>query len=231
MLQGMHQALTGMDWGFVARLSLAAILGGAIGFERDRKHRPAGIRTSMLICVGSAMFTLLSYKVAKAFGDTSGTRIVSNLVTGVGFLGAGAIIRDGATVVGLTTAATIFVMAAIGMAAGAGLYAIATFASAFVLIVLVIVGQLELRLGLRTHLMVFRLTVEDPSSAMKVAHGVFDQLKIAIQHFQVLNVGNEYVMEFETNVSIPQQRRAMMQLNQLDARCELVSITDAARRE
>src|SRR5258707_3084965 len=105
------------------RLSVAALLGAAIGVERDLPRRPAGVRTSAFVCMGSALFTILSYELAKMFGDTSGTRIASNLVQGIGFLGAGAILREAGGLVGLTTAATIFVEAAIGMAGGGGLYA------------------------------------------------------------------------------------------------------------
>src|SRR5258706_2709981 len=106
------------------RLSVAALLGAAIGVERDLHRRPAGIRTSAFVCMGSALFTILSFELAKMFGDTSSTRIASNLVQGIGFLGAGAILREAGGLVGLTTAATIFVEAAIGMAGGGGLFAV-----------------------------------------------------------------------------------------------------------
>ena len=111
------------------RLGLAAALGGAIGFERELREREAGLRTHLLVCVGSALFTIIS---AYGFHDflTSGdqvvrtdpTRIAAQVVTGIGFLGAGAIIRQGLSIRGLTTAATLWISAAIGMAAGAGYY-------------------------------------------------------------------------------------------------------------
>jgi putative Mg2+ transporter-C (MgtC) family protein len=111
------------------RLGLAAVLGGAIGFEREFREREAGLRTHLLVCVGSALFTIIS---AYGFHDflTSGgqvvrtdpTRIAAQVVTGIGFLGAGAIIRQGLSIRGLTTAATLWVAAAIGMATGAGYY-------------------------------------------------------------------------------------------------------------
>src|SRR5258708_21488202 len=106
------------------RLSFAALLGAAIGVERDLHRRPAGIRTSAFVCMGSALFTILSFQLAKMYGDTSSTRIASNLVQGIGFLGAGAILREAGGRVGLPRAATIFVEAAIGMAVGGGLYAV-----------------------------------------------------------------------------------------------------------
>jgi len=127
----------------LARLSLAAVLGGAIGFERELRDREAGLRTHLLVCLGSALFTIVS---AYGFRDflTSGdqviradpTRIAAQIVTGIGFLGAGAIIRQGLSVRGLTTAATLWVSAAIGIAAGAGYYSGAVLGTVVTLIAL-----------------------------------------------------------------------------------------------
>ncbi len=125
----------------VLRLLLAAALGGAIGMERELRERGAGLRTHLLVAVGSALFTLVSAYGWRDFhfSNASGvgfdpTRIAAQIVTGVGFLGAGAIIRQGRAVRGLTTAATLWVVAAIGMAAGAGYYAAAVAATALVLV-------------------------------------------------------------------------------------------------
>src|ERR1700730_5411033 len=104
------------------RLTVAALLGAAIGVERDLRRRPAGIRTSLFVCMAAALFTMLSGEIARRFGDTGTTRIASNIVQGIGFLGAGAILKEAGGLVGLTTAATIFLEAAIGMAVGGGLY-------------------------------------------------------------------------------------------------------------
>jgi putative Mg2+ transporter-C (MgtC) family protein len=113
----------------LARLTLAAVLGGAIGFERELRDREAGLRTHLLVCLGSALFTIVSAYGFREFltsGDqvirADPTRIAAQIVTGIGFLGAGAIIRQGLSVRGLTTAATLWVAAAIGIAAGAGYY-------------------------------------------------------------------------------------------------------------
>src|SRR2546429_1775868 len=110
------------------RLAVAAVLGAVIGIDRDLNRRPAGVRTSLFVCLATALFTILSGEIAHRFGDTGSTRIASNIVQGIGFLGAGAILREAGGVVGMTTAATVFVEAAIGMAAGGGLYAVAGFA-------------------------------------------------------------------------------------------------------
>ena len=105
----------------IVRLLWAALLGSAIGVERSLRRRPAGLRTGLCVAVGAAFFTILSIEVARRTGDASTTRIASNIVQGIGFLGAGVILRDRGGVTGLTTAATIFVVAAMGMGAGAGL--------------------------------------------------------------------------------------------------------------
>ena len=103
---------------------LAVILGGIVGLERELNGKPAGLRTNVLICVGAAIFTIISRQMGAGQTDSI-SRIAAQIVTGVGFLGAGAIIRDTAGVHGLTTAATIWLVASVGMACGAGLYILA----------------------------------------------------------------------------------------------------------
>jgi putative Mg2+ transporter-C (MgtC) family protein len=127
----------------LARLGLAAVLGGAIGVERELRDREAGFRTHMLVCVGSALFTIVSaygFREFLASGDqvirADPTRIAAQIVTGIGFLGAGAIIRQGLTIRGLTTAATLWVSAAIGIAAGAGYWSGAVIGTALTIVAL-----------------------------------------------------------------------------------------------
>src|SRR5438067_561616 len=140
-LQLASSAIPTLNWDeALLRLSLAAVLGGMIGFERELREREAGLRTHLLVSLGSALFTIVS---AYGFRDflTSGagvvrtdpTRIAAQIVTGIGFLGAGAIIRQGFSVRGLTTAATLWVVAAIGMASGAGYWSAAVITTALVL--------------------------------------------------------------------------------------------------
>jgi putative Mg2+ transporter-C (MgtC) family protein len=127
----------------LGKLLLAALLGGAIGIEREIAGKSAGLRTNILICVGAALFTQLSVDIARIgftpdgrpYGDT--TRIAAQIVSGIGFLGAGAILHGGGAIVGLTTAATIWVVAAIGVAVGAGAYVDALGATAIIMVVLV----------------------------------------------------------------------------------------------
>jgi putative Mg2+ transporter-C (MgtC) family protein len=123
------------------RLLLAAGLGAAIGLEREYRQKPAGLRTNILIAVGSALFTILSLELTRNVGDPS--RVAGQIVTGIGFLGGGAILRNRDSVHGMTTAATIWVNAAVGVAAGMGQYALATFAVALTLLVLVVLPPIE----------------------------------------------------------------------------------------
>jgi len=117
------------------RLALAAALGGAIGFERELREREAGLRTHTLVSVGSALFTIAgAYGFRDFHGSFDPTRVAAQIVTGIGFLGAGAIIRQGLSVRGLTTAATLWVVAAIGLASGAGYYSAAVITTALVLL-------------------------------------------------------------------------------------------------
>ncbi|HEU5263775.1 MAG TPA: MgtC/SapB family protein [Gaiellaceae bacterium] len=125
------------------RICLAAGLGAAVGLERELREHEAGLRTHMLVAVGSALFTLVSaYGFGEFFAQTGPvvpvdpTRIAAQIVTGIGFLGAGAIIRQGTNVRGLTTAATLWAVAAIGLAAGAGYYFGAVATTVVVLIAL-----------------------------------------------------------------------------------------------
>jgi putative Mg2+ transporter-C (MgtC) family protein len=130
------------------RLLLAAGLGAAIGLERELRRKPAGLRTNILIAVGAALFTTLSVHFAGSGGTPD--RIAAQIVTGVGFLGAGAILRSGASIHGMTTAATIWVNAAVGMAAGTGQYAMAAVATAITLVVLSVLAPFETWFDRRT---------------------------------------------------------------------------------
>jgi putative Mg2+ transporter-C (MgtC) family protein len=129
------------------RLLLAALLGGVFGLEREFRHKAAGLRTNMLISVGSAIFTLMSIELTARTGDPS--RISSQIVTGIGFLGAGAIMRTNAGVQGLTTAATIWVNAAVGVAVGSGNYNLAVIGAGVTVLVLLVLHPIELWLDRR----------------------------------------------------------------------------------
>jgi len=159
LLQAVFSIAGGLKFTLLAKLVLATVLGGAIGVEREVSGKPAGLRTNILICIGAALFTHLSIKIAEIgfapdhhpFGDT--THIAGQIVSGIGFLGAGAILHGQGAIIGLTTAATIWVVAAVGMAIGAGAYAEATGSTAVIVLILVGLRPFERRLmAKRRHL-------------------------------------------------------------------------------
>jgi len=130
----------------IRRLLLAVVIGGLLGAERELHHKSAGFRTNILIALGCAVFTITSVTLTP---NADPGRIAAQIVTGVGFLGAGAIMRGNEGVQGLTTAATVWVNAALGVAAGAGQYRLAMIAGALTLIVLLVLGPIEAALERR----------------------------------------------------------------------------------
>jgi putative Mg2+ transporter-C (MgtC) family protein len=131
------------DAELVQRLLTAALLGSILGFERESRQKSAGLRTNILISIGSALFTLMSYELADEVTGGDPGRVAAQIVTGIGFLGAGAIMRTDGGVQGLTTAATIWVNAAVGVAAGGGEYHIAFIATAVTVVVLFLLHPFE----------------------------------------------------------------------------------------
>lgn len=195
------------------RLTVAAVLGAFIGIERELRRRPAGIRTSFFVCLATALFTILSGEIAHRLGDSSGTRIASNIVQGIGFLGAGAIIRGSGGAIGMTTAATIFVEAAIGMAAGGGFYAVAAYATGLVLFGLTVMGWMADRFNLKRRLVVFRVTTSHAENVATEVQRMLAGMKIAMRHFRVSMAGATSIVEFESEVSHGQQESIVGHLN------------------
>jgi putative Mg2+ transporter-C (MgtC) family protein len=206
------------------RLTVAAALGAIIGIERVVRRRPAGVRTSLFVCLATALFTILSGEIARRLGDSSGTRIASNIVQGIGFLGAGAILRGAGGVVGMTTAATIFVEAAIGMAAGGGLFVVAGFTTGIVLFGLTVIGWAEQYFNLKCRLMVFRFTTSHADSVATEIQRLMAGLKIPMQHFRVSMSGATSIAEFEAEVSHKQQEQILAQLNRQGVITEVVPV-------
>ena len=165
------------------RLLLAVLLGGIIGLERELKHRPAGLRTNMFICFGSAMFTLLSYELS---GGHEPTRIAAQIIPGIGFIGAGSILHARGLVNGLTTAATLFVVASVGMAVGGGLYVTAIFATLVVLLVLYTLGRFEDIFNLKVFSFAYEVTaktsedvITEVNSLLEADHRMMDNIRVA----------------------------------------------------
>jgi putative Mg2+ transporter-C (MgtC) family protein len=162
--------------GAVGRLLVACLLGALIGLEREVNRKAAGVRTNLLICMGSAFFTLLSAVLAGDANPDKG-RVASNIVQGIGFLGAGLILHNRSRVSGLTSAASVFVVASIGMACGAGLYAAAAVAAVIVVLALEVVGLLERRANLKGYPMVYEARGRDQTLMLASILDAMDKAK------------------------------------------------------
>jgi putative Mg2+ transporter-C (MgtC) family protein len=170
----------------MARLAVAAILGGIIGLERQLRHKPAGLRTNMFICFGSAMFTVLSGQLAGNMGGDH-TRVAAQIIPGIGFIGAGSILHSRGSTQGLTTAATVFVVASVGMAAGGGLYITAVFATGVILIALALLGQFEKRLSLRSMRYTFEVTGKNTETVLNELSKVLDAAELAMEEVNAVS--------------------------------------------
>ena len=157
-----------LELSIIVRLVGAAVLGALIGLEREIHEHPAGMRTHLLVSLGSAGFTVLSIEAFQAPGADP-ARVAAQIVTGVGFLGAGAILKEGATIRGLTTAASLWAVAAVGMAAGAAAWGVA-----IAITVVVIVSLWPLRLltrrfvGRQDHRILLRVATDDPHQLTRI---------------------------------------------------------------
>jgi putative Mg2+ transporter-C (MgtC) family protein len=143
----------------VKRLLMACAMGGIVGLEREWRHKDSGLRTNILICMGSALFTIMSVVIAGP-GSSNPGQIAANIVQGIGFLGAGLILHTKNRVLGLTSAATVFVVAAIGMTCGAGLYIVAALSTLLVLIALQIIGVFEGQLGWKRYPKIYEVRAD-----------------------------------------------------------------------
>lgn len=218
----------------VLRLAVATVLGGAIGLERELKHRPTGLRTNLLICFGSAMFTLLSYRLVPAFGGSADpTRIAAQIIPGIGFIGAGSILRDKTGVSGLTSAATIFVVAGIGMAAGAGLYETALFSTLLVLGCLLLLGQFERRFDLKPIDVSYDL-ISTPSEKAETLitelNRILDELNLAMETVRIMPGGDTHShLQLTVNAYESQQETLKQRLKKLPILTTVASTSHGQR--
>jgi len=193
------------------RLILAAVLGGIIGLERELKRRPAGLRTNMFMCFGSALFTICSIELA-VHAEDDHTRIAAQIVNGIGFIGAGAILHARGSVTGLTTAATIFVVSAIGMAVGGGLYVPAIFATLLVFIALELLGVAERRFNLKPALSSYEVLGESAEAIIAEVSSVLELLRKSMEGVRVQREDGRYRVEFSVLGTRAEQAELFQQL-------------------
>lgn len=196
----------------VGKLLLAGVLGGIIGVEREAHGRPAGLRTHILVCLGSAMFTLVSISYSGEHSDPS--RIASQIVSGIGFLGAGTILRQGSIIRGLTTAASLWTTAAIGMAVGAGgnLLYLAIVASVIVFATLSVISRLE-------HSMISRQDWRDLTVTMPGGRSGISEVLELLTRFGVTvqGVQSEELVPGRFRVRLRLRLRPGIQMDELNA--------------
>jgi putative Mg2+ transporter-C (MgtC) family protein len=191
-----QEMASGLVSSSLIRLVLAGILGGIIGLERELRHRPAGLRTNMFICFGSALFTILSDALAvEHIGDH--TRIAAQIIPGIGFIGAGSILHARGLTTGLTTAATLFVVASVGMAAGGGLYLTAIFSTGVVILALFTLGHLELTFSLKNLLSTFEVTGKSVDEITQEVNRILEHTNRMMQNVSSGSTGQHVRLQFD----------------------------------
>ena len=156
------------------KLIVAVVCGGAIGLERELSRKPAGLRTNVLICVGAALFMIVSRHIGGGAPYTDPARLVAQVVTGIGFIGAGVILQSRGSISGLTSAATIFVVSAVGITIGEGMFTVALMTTLLIIVVLVFLRRVERGFVRRRRLFHYLLKTRDAPQALA---GLFDLLE------------------------------------------------------
>ena len=192
--------------GAIGRLFVACVLGALVGLEREFNRKAAGVRTNLLICMGSAFFTLLSAVLAGDANPDKG-RVASNIVQGIGFLGAGLILHNRSRVSGLTSAASVFVVASIGMACGAGLYAAAVVAALIVIMALELVGFLERRANIKIYPLIYEARGRNQSSMMESILSAMDKAGERLTNVERDSIGELHRLSFPLTATKKQHER------------------------
>ena len=221
-----REVASGIVSSSIFRLLVAAILGGLIGLEREFKHRAAGLRTNMFICFGAAMFTLLSQRLAGVPSDAA--RIAAQIIPGIGFIGAGSILHTRGLTTGLTSAATLFVVASVGMAAGGGLYLTAIFATALVLLALFILGHLEETFNVKLLITSYEVTGGSVDEITHEVNRILEAHHRLMQNVSSGDTGMHVRLQFDVEGYSREQKQL---LNQLEASTVLQSAVSLGRVE
>src|SRR5580658_2567832 len=198
----------------LVRLLLAAVLGGIIGLERQLRHRPAGLRTNMFICFGAAMFTVLSTQLAGVPSDSA--RIAAQIIPGIGFIGAGSILHAKTSVTGLTTAATLFVVASVGMAAGGGLYLTAVFATILILFALVMLGRAEAVFSLKMFATSYEVTGRNIDGMLREVNRILDSEQLTMHSIHIASADPGFRLVFSVDGETDQQNVFSIRLHESD---------------
>ncbi len=207
----------------ILRLVVAALLGGVIGLERQLRHKPAGLRTNMFICFGAAMFTVMSDQLAGSFSGDH-TRVAAQIIPGIGFIGAGSILHSRGSVTGLTTAATLFVVASVGMAAGGGLYVTAVFATAVILIALGLLGRLERQFALKSLAITYEVTGKNAENVLDELNRILEAEKLRMQSVRAVSADGHARVVFSVDCDAPEHEALNIRLRESQAFAAVISL-------
>lgn len=221
-----RELASGLVSSSIVRLLMAALLGGLIGLEREWKHRAAGLRTNLFICFGAAMFTLLSERLAGVPSDAA--RIAAQIIPGIGFIGAGSIIHNRGLTTGLTSAATIFVVASIGMAAGGGLYVTAMFGTGLVLVTLFLLGHIEETFNLKLLTSSYEVTGLNVEEVSNEINRILESHHRLMQNVSSASTPQHVRLQFDVEGCNREQKDL---LRQLKASTVFASVTSLGRVE
>ena len=194
----------------VVRIVVAVIYGGLIGLERELRDKPAGFRTIILICVGACIFSIVSQTAGGT--DFESTRIAAQIVTGIGFLGAGAILRDRQAVFGLTTAATIWTVAALGVAIGFGDLALATVGTVVVLVALFVFNAVEGWIGDRRDIQDYYIKTGNADDALRRVESLFSGARLRILKSNYFEEGDSLIFHIVALGAKPRHARLRFEI-------------------
>jgi putative Mg2+ transporter-C (MgtC) family protein len=201
-----------------AKLMLAIICGGAIGVEREINRKPAGLRTNVLICFGAALYMIVSRHISGGAPYTDPARLAAQVVTGIGFLGAGVILQARGSVIGLTTAATIFVVGAVGIAIGEGLFPLAVFSTVLIILVLVVLRKVETAVIKRARLFHYHLKTSDPAEFLESLLNLLEKENLRLEDFDVKELpDHQHEVRLSVVTSLDGNRLLLRQLRHLGA--------------
>jgi putative Mg2+ transporter-C (MgtC) family protein len=214
-----------LSYGTATKLLAACFFGGIVGLEREARHKASGLRTNLLMCLACAFFTLLSANLAGE-GNPNKGQVASNIVQGVGFLGAGLILHTKSRVLGLTSAATVFVVASIGMACGAGLYVEAGMATVIVVACLRFIGFMEWKLPWKQFVLLYEVRSRNQELMFSEIFHVLDAAGIRMSVIDKDTFGSIQRVTFVVNTNRMKHDQLLKQLRDSDKTDEVMTFRD-----
>jgi putative Mg2+ transporter-C (MgtC) family protein len=181
----------------IVKISIAFAAGSLLGLEREYRSKPAGFRTMILICIGSCLFTILSLKITN-----NPDRIAANIITGIGFIGAGVIFKEGIGIRGITSAATIFIAAAIGMCIGFGYFVLASFVTVLVLAVLIVLSKLEEVFDNFRQTKEYTIRINGNNYSVNALEHDLEKMDIHFMRYKVLKNADEIIASYKIETKV-----------------------------